>query len=217
MNGIHIGFQGIFLLFIIGYLIWNVVKKLTKSTSEEILDQNLGLNTDENPDPEENDKLVLISAISETEIKKILTDFCASYNQEKVQAHLRLTKIKADEFVISFPQNIDFEIYCYLINYLNYPAGFNKTFKPFGYTTTKLSDHWITEETANKYVMLYVSDHDTEYDNVSMTTSENIGYKLSFDHTHISKNQLLDAPEKNYTPHSVSLKQLVLKEFSGFA
>jgi hypothetical protein len=146
-----------------------------------------------------------------------LTDFCASYNQEKVQAHLRLTKIKADEFVISFPQNIDFEIYCYLINYLNYPAGFNKTFKPFGYTTTKLSDNWITEETANKYVMLYVSDHDTEYDNVSMTTSENIGYKLSFDHTHTSKNQLLDAPEKNYTPHSVSLKQLVLKEFSGFA
>jgi predicted acetyltransferase len=146
-----------------------------------------------------------------------LTDFCASYNQEKVQAHLRLTKIKADEFVISFPQNIDFEIYCYMINYLNYPAGFNKTFKPFGYTTTKLSDHWITEETANKEVMLFISDHDTEYDNVSMTTSENIGYKLSFDHSHTSKNQLLDAPEKNYTPHSVSLNQLKLKEFSGFA
>lgn len=221
MNGIHIGFQGIFLLFIIGYLIWSAVKKLTKSTSEEILDQNLGLNTDENtdenPDPEENDKLVLISAISETEIKKILTDFCASYNQEKVQAHLRLTKIKADEFVISFPQNIDFEIYCYLINYLNYPAGFNKTFKPLGYTTTKLSDNWITEETADKQVMLFISDHDTEYDNVSMTTSENIGYKLSFDLTHTKENQLLDAPEKNYTPHSISLNQLKLKEFSGFA
>jgi hypothetical protein len=217
MNEKYIIFQGIFLLFIIGYLIWNAVKKLKKSTSEEILDQNLDENLDQNIDPEENDKLVLISAISETEIKKILTDFCASYNQEKVQAHLRLTKIKADEFVISFPQNIDFEIYCYLINYLNYPAGFNKTFKPFGYTTTKRSDNWITEETANKYVMLYVSDHDTEYDNVSMTTSENIGYKLSFDHSHTSKNQLLDAPEKNYTPPSVSLNQLKLKEFSGFA
>jgi hypothetical protein len=208
MDEKYIIFQGIFLLVIIGYLIWNAVKKLTKSTSEDPLDQNL--------DPIENDKLVLISAISETEIKKILKDFCASYNQDKIQAHLRLTKIKADEFVISFPQNIDFEIFCYLINYLNYPAGFNKTFKPFAYTTTKLSDDWITEKTANKQVMLFISDHDTEYDNVSMTTSENIGYKLSFDHSHTSKNQLLAAPEKNYTPPSVSLNQLVLKEFSNF-
>lgn len=76
MNGIHIGFQGIFLLFILGYLIWSAVKKLTKSTSEEILDQNLDPNTDENPDPEENDKLVLISAISETEIKNLDRFLC---------------------------------------------------------------------------------------------------------------------------------------------
>ncbi|GEO07179.1 hypothetical protein AAE02nite_48430 [Adhaeribacter aerolatus] len=161
-----------------------------------------------------NDKLVIVEDADESDIKKILQEFCNSYNKETYQAIPRLTKLSDKKFAITFPFDINFEIYCYFINYVNYPMGFNRHFKTIGWTTTNPSDNWITEKSANKNVMLYVSDFDTEYDNVFLTTFDNIGYKLGF--AMGEEKQLLDLPEKNYKKQPIDISEFEAKQHFDF-
>lgn len=161
-----------------------------------------------------NDKLIIVEDIKEDEIKKILQEFCNSYNKEKYEALPRLTKLTDTKFAVTFPFDISFEMYCFLINYLNYPMGFDRHFKTIGWTTTKATDTWTTTKTVNKNVMLFVSDNDTEYDNVFLTTSDNIGYKLGFAMS--EEKQLLDRPDKSYNKQPIEINDLEKKEHIDF-
>lgn len=161
-----------------------------------------------------NDKLVIVEDVNENDIKKILQEFCNSYNKETFQAIPRLTKLTDKKFAVTFPYDINFEIYCYFINYVNYPMGFDRHFKTIGWTTTKPLDTWITEKSVNKNVMLYVSHFDKEYDNVFLTTSDNIGYKLGF--AMGEEKQLLDRPEKRYVKQPISNNELDGKTHTDF-
>jgi hypothetical protein len=83
-------------------------------------------------------------------------------------------------YVITFPKQPDFERFKYFVNYLHYPesGGFGTTTK--GYWTIKAEDG-IPEGFINSRVMLYVSENDTEYDNVfSAFDSTTDNYKLGF-------------------------------------
>lgn len=162
----------------------------------------------------ENDKLIIVEDINESDIKKILHDFCNLYNGKTFQALPRLTKLSDKKYAVTFPYDINFEIYCFLINYVNYPTGFNRHFKAIGWTTTKPTDIWITEKSVNKNVMLFVSDFDTEYDNIFLTTSDNIGYKLGF--AMGEEKQLLDKPEKSYVKQPISINELNEKPYTDF-
>ena len=161
-----------------------------------------------------NDKLVIVENASENDIKKIIQEFCNSYNKETYQAIPRLTKLSDRKFAITFPYDINFEIYCYFINYVNYPMGFDRHFKTIGWASTKPTDTWITEKSANKNVMLFVSDFDTEYDNVFLTTSDNIGYKLGF--AMGEEKQPLNSPEKSYVKPPINISELDTNESIDF-
>lgn len=161
-----------------------------------------------------NDKLVIVETASDDEIKRVISDFCNLYNEDKYVAILRLTKISDKKYAITFPYDIDFVYLCYFINYVTYPMGFEKGFKAIGWTTTKPSDLWITEKSANKNVMLFISDYDTEGDNVFLTTSDNIGYKLGF--AIGEEKQLLGNPERYYVKPPFNKSELETKEFVDF-
>ena len=161
-----------------------------------------------------NDKLVIVEDLNENDLKKILQEFCNSYNKVEFQVILRLTKLSENNFAVTFPYDIKFEIYSYFINYVNYPMGFDRHFKAIGWTTTKPSDTWITEKSVDKNVMLFVSDFDKEYDNVYMTTSDNIGYKLGF--AKGEEKQLLDKPEKSFVKQPLSKNELAGKPYTDF-
>jgi hypothetical protein len=62
--------------------------------------------------------------------------------------------------------------------------------------------------------MLFVSDFDKEYDNVYMTTSDNIGYKLSF--AKGEEKQLFDKPEKSFVKQPLSINELAGKPYTDF-
>src|SRR5690606_19734756 len=159
-----------------------------------------------------NNRLIIIEDINEFEVKKIVQEFCNAYNKDTYQVIPRLTKLTGKKFAITFQYDINFEIYCYLINYLNYPIGFDRSFKAIGWTTTRDTDNWTIEK--NKHVMLYVSDFDTEYDNVLLTTSDNIGYKLGF--AMGEEKQLLDKPEKTYQDQPIKFSEIEPKQHFDF-
>ena len=162
----------------------------------------------------QNDKLVLVKGVSYSDIKKVLTGFCNMYNKESYQAQPRLTKLSEREFAITFPYDINFEIYCYFVNYLEYPMELQWTADVTGWTTPKSGEIWITEKSINKKVMLFIPTDDTEHDNVYMTTSDNIGYKLGF--AMGEEKQLLDTPKKLFEAQRLDISELADKEFEDF-
>jgi hypothetical protein len=162
----------------------------------------------------QNAKLVIVDNVSKTEIDNILTGFCNMYNKESFQARPRLYKLSERQFAITFPFDIEFEIYCYFINYVSYPMGFDKSFSVTAWETTKQTKGWITEKTANKKVMLFIPEDDKEHDNVFLTTEDNIGYKLGF--AMGEEKQLLQTPKKTYFAPTIDIKILTEKESQDF-
>ena len=161
-----------------------------------------------------NGKLVIVDNISKTEIDSILTGFCNMYNKESFQAQPRLYKLNERQFAITFPFDIEFEIYCYFVNYVHYPMGFDKAFSLTAWETTGQANGWITDKTANKNVMLFIPEDDNEHDNVFLTTNDNIGYKLGF--AMGEEKQLLQTPKKAYFAPTIDIKTLTEKEAQEF-
>ncbi|MFA7302121.1 MAG: hypothetical protein WC069_07455 [Candidatus Shapirobacteria bacterium] len=162
----------------------------------------------------QNEKLVIVSNISQTEIESILTGFCNMYNKESFQAQPRLFKLNDRQYAITFPFDIEFEIYCYFINYVRYPMGFDKSFDVTAWEKTKQADGWITEKSANKNVMLFIPEDDNEHDNVFLTTEDNIGYKLGF--AVGEEKQLLETPKKGYSSPTIDINTLTEKQATDF-
>ena len=159
----------------------------------------------ENP----NDKLIVVKDADYETLRKVLIEFCNMYNKESFQAQPRLIKFSDGELAITFPYDINFEIYCYFINYIPNPMDIKWQPRVTAWATTKSSDTWITEKTANKKVMLFLADDDTEHDNVFLTTEDNIGYKLGF--AFGEEKQSLATPKKKYISPTVDINSLTDK------
>lgn len=181
-----------------------------KPDTDTAIPSNEHLSKQEEP----NEKLVIVDNISKAEIDSILTGFCNMYNKESLQAQPRLYKLTERQFAITFPFDIEFEIYCYFVNYVHYPMGFDKAFSVTAWEATKQANGWITEKTANKKVMLFIPEDDNEHDNVFLTTEDNIGYKLGF--AMGEEKQLLQTPKKTYFAPTIDIKKITEKEAQDF-
>jgi len=164
--------------------------------------------------PQLNDKLVIIKDVSYADLRSVLTGFCNMYNQDEYQAQPQVTKLSEKEFAITFPYDINFEIYCYFINFIKYPIDVKWDVDVIGWATPKKDDMWMTEKSINKKAMLFVPMDDTEYDNVYMTTVDNIGYKLSFAMN--DGDKFLETPKKLFVIPRLEISELADKDFEEF-
>lgn len=157
----------------------------------------------------QNDKIVLIENISLNDLKSAIQKFCNNYNQEDFRALPLLTILSENKFVVTFPYDTDFATYCYFVNYIYYPNDifYKPTIK--AWTSTKQNDDWMTNEIVNKKVMLFIPADDKDYDNVYLTTSENIGYKMGF--AMGEEKQKLNNPRQTYV-EPIKLEELKGRE-----
>jgi hypothetical protein len=154
-----------------------------------------------------NDKIVLVEDVNLEDLKSALQKFCNNYNQESLTALPLLTILSEKKFVVTFPYDTDFATYCYFVNYMYYPNDI--IYKPTitAWTSTKQNDDWMTNEIVNKKVMLYIPSDDKDYDNVFLTTSDNIGYKMGF--ARGEEKQKLNNPRQTY------IEPIKLEELNG--
>jgi len=199
---------GVIILF---FIIRTIFPSGQKPSHEDISRPSV----DEKPLQEKpNDKLVVVRDADYDNLKKALIEFCNMYNKEKFQAQPRLVKVSDREFAITFPYDIDFEIYCYFVNYIEYPMDIKWQPNIIAWTTTKQTDKWVSDKSVNKKVMLFIADDDNEHDNVFLTTEDNIGFKLGF--AVGEEKQPLDSPKKKYISPSVELSVLTDKSTENF-
>jgi len=161
-----------------------------------------------------NDKIIVVTNADHNDIKKALTEFCNIYNKNDYAAQPRLWQLSANSFAVTFPYDVDFATYCFAVNFLKYPMDIKWNAKVYAWCTTHTEDQWITEKSASKTVMLYLAADDKEYDNVFLTTQDNIGYKLGFAVGH--ETQLLDAAKETFKTPAVTIESLKDKKFEDF-
>jgi len=183
-------------LVIIGVI---VIAFLLKScvSNNNFKNKNRPINKDLPSEKVNNDKIVLIENVDSDNVKKAIQLFCNSYNQEDYKALPLLTLVSGSKFIVTFPYDIDFMTYCFFINYMYYPNDIK--YKPSikAWTSTKKTDEWMKEDITNKKVMLYIPSDDKDFDNVYLTTSDNIGYKMGF--AMREESQKLDYPKQSYS------------------
>jgi hypothetical protein len=161
-----------------------------------------------------NDKLVLVTNTDHAGIKMLLKQFCGMYTKSAFQVVLRLTETGEREFAISFPVDVEFEVFCYLVNYLQQPTLAITTTQVMGWATTKTGDPWITPLSANKKAMFFILPEETGKDYLFLTTEENTGYKLQL--AAGGNEFLLDRAAKLYDPPPLSIETLIGKLSEDF-
>jgi hypothetical protein len=161
-----------------------------------------------------NDKIIVVNNVNHEDIRKALTEFCNIYNKKDYAATPRLWQLSTDSFAITFPYDVDFATYCFAVNFLKYPIDIKWQAQVRAWATTKAGDDWITDQSINKKVMLFLAADDKEYDNVFLTTQDNTGYKLGF--AGGKATQLLSSPKESFITPSVSVASLSTQTHEDF-
>lgn len=161
----------------------------------------------------ENDKIILIENANAEDVKKALIAFCNLYNKNDFAAMPRLWELSPTSFAVTFPYDVDFSIYCFAVNYLEYPIDIEWHANVRGWATTRMGDDWILQENAGKKVMIFIAPDDTEHDNVFMTTNENKTYKLAFS---ASKPKAFDILNEIYKKPSITPNELITQKHQDF-
>ncbi len=188
-----------------------------KSTSQNLNSKIRPSDAQKPTKPIKNDKLILVKNVKLDYLKQAIEQFCNIYNQEAFIALPRLILLD-NKFVITFPYNIDFERYCYFINYLEnaHELCLQPDYKPDvkAWYTARLGDSWMKDDLVNKKVMIFIPDWDEEHDNVYLTTQDNLGYKMGFAVGEAS--QKLDRPAKRFEENPIDINNLTDKETIDF-
>nr|WP_299168763.1 hypothetical protein [uncultured Allomuricauda sp.] len=161
-----------------------------------------------------NDKLISVKNVMKQDLEKAIEQFCDMYNQDSFRALPRLFILEEDEFVVTFPYDIDFATFCVFMNYLHYPNDIEYNPSIRGWTTTKETEEWVQRPIDNKKVMLFIPKSDDEYDNVYLTTEENFCVQIGFAIGHHFKP--FSHPVEYYEEPMHSIGELKGKEFIDF-
>ena len=156
-----------------------------------------------------NDKIIIVKNLKLEYLKKAIQQFCTLNKDIGKIINIKLT-ILTDQYVVTFPHDIDFDILCYFINYIEYAheLSLKLDYKPEVYCwyKTKNDDKWMTKDIINKEVLLYIPESDDEYDNVYLTTSDNLGFKMGFGLGY--QNEKLPKPRMRYIERPIQISDL---------
>lgn len=160
---IYLASTALFMLF----LYWDIYKiKQRKLRRKRAYRENMLL-----PGEVINNKVILVEKLSSSEIEILTKNFCSMYNKDKDRAVVKIRKFTNKAHVLTFPYDIDFDTFCFLMNYIAYSPDMNKRLFVTG---------WYPVSGNEKEDMFYTPPDEQECDNVYYTTPEGKNYKVDF-------------------------------------
>ena len=154
-----------------------------KKNNDKSINENYSSKFNVEKETKENDKLILTENVDYNLIKKAVRDFTKNYDnpqQSRLKPISKLHKADNNRVIITFPYDIEFEIFCYYVNYLKYPMDLNYKANVTGWSSTKSTDNWLNKEFEDQKAMLFLDPNDNEYDNVMLTNEKGRTYKIGF-------------------------------------
>jgi len=131
------------------------------------------------------DKYILVIGPSEPQFLEAVQELANLYPGTDFVNQINTYKStsKNNQYIVDFTNTPDFERFKYFVNYFNYPEtdDFESySAKVFGFWTISANDK-LPKDKYGKRALLYVSDNDTEGDNVyAVFSGESKVYKLGF-------------------------------------
>lgn len=113
------------------------------------------------------DKYIFIAGPTEQDLNSALHELADLYRDTGYTEGIEVYKsLKADhQYLVNFTNGPDFERFKYFINYLCYPQVTDYKAKVMGFWTVEQHDK-TSKQLIGKRLLMYVSDSDTEGDNV---------------------------------------------------
>jgi hypothetical protein len=152
-----------------------------RSSAREANDQANKITSSFVPNPH-NDNSVVVRGWAGAELERILGDFRQSYEIPQASGW-SMTAGPGGELVIAFPNDIEPRLLFFLVNYIQYPKGFDLTQR----TIAVLSHVVLTpafgipdNTLIGKHAVIYVPSNDTEYDLVCAKVENGGAYEIPF-------------------------------------
>jgi len=137
------------------------------------------------PDPN-NDKAILIRGWNEDELHQILDDFVEEDLTGFAAFRIEISERFENFFELTFPEDIHPAEFLSLINYLAYPVDFVLNVHSIvvaGKTTLNSDFDGLPKTLAGRRAILYLPEHDEDYDVVYLQTESGMTLAKSFDET----------------------------------
>ena len=165
-------------ILLIGYLIYSFISKSTEKQKEPYIPKHKLERT-----LTKNDKLIIVENANFMTVQQVVSDFTRNYDnpqQAELKPFSKIHKLDESRVAITFPYDVEFEIFCYYINYLKYPMGINYNPTVLAWSSTSSKYQWLNEPFDNNKVIMFIDPKDGEYDNVMITTAKGKTYKIGF-------------------------------------
>jgi len=161
-----------------GYLTYSFISKPTEKQKEPYVSKYNIKRT-----LTDNDKLITIWNADFRDVQQVVSDFTRNYDnpqQASLKPFSKIYKLDESQVVITFPYDIDFEIFCYYVNYLKYPIDIDYDPTILAWSSTSSKYQWLDESFDRNKVIVFIDPNDNEYDNVMITTKKGKAYKVGF-------------------------------------
>lgn len=134
-----------------------------------------------------SDRIVVISGLSYAEVEKLTGDFIKQYSQDKpLDVRFELSTIDSRDILVRFSDEITFDVFCFYVNYAQYPVGDFAEHKVIGWSGLQKMNELVSSkdnipsDLGSKNAMFYLSPNDSEYDQIWFVTDTNENYVVSF-------------------------------------
>lgn len=105
-----------------------------------------------------------------------MNDWIELYSNDlEAKATFQLFNTEEGQYIIEVDKGLDNDRFFYLVNYMKYPINIEYQIEVIGYTKGDKKS-----KLKNKALQVYISDSETNSDNVYVTTHENENYKIDF-------------------------------------
>ncbi len=133
-----------------------------------------------------NDKQIVVQGWTDAELRRILADFEKMYDGRLGSAYSAVLQNKGSSIRLSFPNDLPADEFCFLVNYINYPEGFdlkNRSATVSGHCTLSDASGIPDKTLIGQSALFYVPSNDQEYDLVYVRVG-NRTFENSFASTH---------------------------------
>ena len=123
-------------------------------------------------------RVIMATHMSENEISDAINGFIKLYkgNGDKIDRP-QVTQLEENSFLLRLPDTTPYDLFCYWVNYLVYS---NEKKKYNNNITGWYEVSAYAQLFPKQILMVYVPEIDTKYDNVYITTKDNLCYKQEF-------------------------------------
>ncbi len=125
-----------------------------------------------------NDKLVFVVGAGAEEIKPALSGFCKLYNRNDYKIEIKLHPVEEKVIALTFPDNLDYIVFFYLIKNLTFLNAGRLPVKVMGWCSLLPIDKTVLK---TEQVMVFAPDTGHPGKFVYLTTQENKCWKIDFD------------------------------------